>query len=207
MTAMAERGRVAGDGAFGGGVAGGWEAGLSGRLIAGDETALVEVYEQFSSFVFGLARRVTASTTLAEDITQEVFSHLWEKPHAFDPGRGTLRAWLGVLTHRRSVDRVRRETTARRHEQRQAVLVPAPAPPDIAEAATSLIVAQHVRDAVAALPDEQRQAVELAYFRGKTYVQVAEELGIPEGTAKSRLRLAMRKLAAVLGPEGIHQCR
>lgn len=196
ITAMAQRGVAA---------APGWEAGLSGRLIAGDETALVEIYEQFSSFVFGLARRVTASTSLAEDITQDVFVHLWEKPHAFDPARGSMRAWLGVLTHRRSVDRVRRETTARRHEARQATEAPAPTPPDIAEAATSIILAQRVREAVAALPDEQRQAVELAYFGGKTYVQVAEALGIPEGTAKSRLRLAMKRLAAALGPEGINQ--
>src|SRR4051812_11151447 len=115
IAAMAERGMAAS----------GWEAGLSGRLIAGDESALVEIYEQFASFVFGLARRVTASTSLAEEVTQEVFVPLWEKPHAFDPSRGSIRSWLGVLPHRRSVDRVRRETTARRHETRQATLVPA----------------------------------------------------------------------------------
>ena len=184
---------------------GGWEAGLSGRLIAGDESALVEIYEQFSSFVYGLARRVTASATLAEDVTQEVFVSLWEKPHAFDPSRGTIRAWLGVLTHRRSVDRVRREAAARRHEANQAAARPGNTPPDIAEAATSMVVAQRVRDAVRSLPPEQRDAVELAYFGGKTYVEVAQVLGIPEGTAKSRLRLALKRLAAALGPEGINQ--
>lgn len=183
---------------------GGWETGLSTRLVAGDETALVEIYEQFSSFVYGLARRVTASATLAEDVTQEVFVSLWEKPHGFDPERGTMRSWLGVLTHRRAVDRVRRETAARRHEASQAPL-PGNTPPDIAEAATSMVVAQRVRDAVRGLPPEQRDAVELAYFGGKTYVEVAQVLGIPEGTAKSRLRLALKRLAAALGPEGINQ--
>ncbi len=186
-------------------VAGDREVGLSGRLIAGDETALGEVYNEFASYVFGLARRVTASTSLAEDVTQEVFVSLWEKPHAFDPERGTMRAWLGVLTHRRSVDRVRREATAKRHETRRATALPLQSATDTADAATSEVLAQRVRDAVADLPEDQRRAVELAYFGGHTYVEVAATLGIPEGTAKSRLRLAMRRLALVLEPEGITQ--
>lgn len=181
------------------------DAGLSGRLIAGDETALTEIYDRFAGYVYNLARRVTVSTSLAEDVTQEVFVSLWEKPHAFDPERGTLRSWLGVLTHRRSVDRVRRETTARRYEARRATVVPSPSPADTADAATARLTAERVRAAVAALPDDQRRAVELAYFDGKTYVQVAATLGIPEGTAKSRLRLAMKRLALALGPEGITQ--
>src|SRR5215216_6256654 len=111
------------------GTAGSWEAGLVERLVAGDETALSEIYDQFASFVFGLARRVTANPTIAEDVTQDVFVSLWEKPQAFDPSRGTLRAWLGVLTHRRSVDRVRRETAAHRHESAHAARPVAP-PPD-----------------------------------------------------------------------------
>lgn len=181
------------------------DVGLSGRLLAGDETALVEIYDRFAGYVNGLARRVTASASLADDVTQEVFVSLWEKPHAFDPTRGTLRAWLGVLTHRRSVDRVRRETTARRYEARQATVVPHPVPVDTADAATARLTAERVRAAVAALPDDQRRAVELAYFDGQTYVEVAATLGIPEGTAKSRLRLAMKRLASALGPEGITQ--
>ena len=193
--------RMAALGARAGGT---WELGLADRLVAGDETALSEIYDQFSSFVFGLARRVTANPTIAEDVTQEVFVSLWEKPEAFDPSRGTLRAWLGVLTHRRAVDRVRRETAAQRNESAHAARPAAP-PPDLAEAATSMIVAQRVREAVAELPAEQRVAVELAYFGGKTYTEVAEVLGIPEGTAKSRLRLAMKKLAASLGAEGVNQ--
>ena len=190
--------------ALGARTGGTWELGLADRLVAGDETALREIYDQFASFVFGLARRVTANATMAEDVTQEVFVSLWEKPEAFDPSRGTLRAWLGVLTHRRAVDRVRRETAAQRKE-RAAAARPAAPPPDIAEAAASMIVAQRVRDAVAELPTEQRVAVELAYFGGKTYLEVAEALGFPEGTAKSRLRLAMKKLAASLGSEGVNQ--
>lgn len=190
ITAMAVRPRV-----------GERDAELAARLVAGDEGALAEVYAEHAAFVHGLARRVTASTSLAEDVTQEVFVTLWERPHAFDPCRGSLRAWLGVLTHRRSVDRVRRETTARRYETRRATTASPLPPADVADAAAAALLAERVRQAVAALPDDQRRAVELAYFGGRTYVEVAEILGIPEGTAKSRLRLAMRRLAVTLGPE------
>ena len=177
------------------------DVGLSGRLMAGDETALVEIYDRFAGYVNSLARRVTASASLAEDVTQEVFVSLWERPHAFDPERGSLRSWLGVLAHRRSVDRVRRETTARRYEARQATEAPATAAPDTADAATAHLLSEQVRRAVAELPEDQRRAVELAYFDGHTYLEVAATLGIPEGTAKSRLRLAMKRLAVALGPE------
>lgn len=190
LTAMAVRPR-----------AGERDAELCERLVAGDERARVEVYAEHAEFVHGLARRVTASATLAEDVTQEVFVTLWERPHAFDPRRGTMRSWLGVLTHRRSVDRVRREATARRYEDRRATAFPAPPPADVADEATTALRAEDVRRAVAALPEDQRRAVELAYFAGMTYVEVAEALGIPEGTAKSRLRLAMKRLAVALGPD------
>ena len=184
-------------------LAGERDADLGGRLVAGDEVALAEVYAEHASFVYGLARRVTASASLAEDVTQEVFVWLWARPDAFDPCRGSMRSWLGVITHRRAVDRVRRETTARRYEARQAAAAPPTPAPDVADAATTAMTAERVRAAVAALPDEQRQAVELAYFGGNTYVEVARLLGIPEGTAKSRLRLAMKRLALALSPEGI----
>jgi RNA polymerase sigma-70 factor (ECF subfamily) len=181
-----------------------WETTMMARVAAGDDAALAELYDQFSPFVFGLAHRVIGETTAAEDVLQEVFLHLWEKPGAFDAGRGSLRSWLGVLTHRRAVDRVRREVAARRREQREAAQ-PVAAPPDIAEAATAVVVTQRLREAVAALPPDQRVAVQLAYFGGRTFRDVASVLGIPEGTAKSRLRLALKKLGDVLSAEGITQ--
>lgn len=179
-----------------------WETRLVARIAAGDETALAEVYDQYAPMVFGLAQRVLAERLAAEDVTQEVFVFLWERPEAFDAERGSLRSWLGVVTHRRAVDRVRREEAERRRAD-AAALQPMTAPPDMAEAATSVLIAERVRDAVAQLPEEQRAAVMLAYFEGKTYVEVAEILGIPEGTAKSRMRLALRKLAGSLQGEGI----
>jgi RNA polymerase sigma-70 factor (ECF subfamily) len=178
-----------------------WERDVHRRLVQGDQRALGEVYDQFASFVNGLATRVTCNRHAAEEITQEVFLNIWEQPERFDPDKGSLRSWLGTLAHRRSVDWVRREEARRRREDRDAnIVVP---PPDIAEMATSLVIAERIRVAVDALPPEQREALLLAYFGGKTYRQVAEVLEIPEGTAKSRLRLALHRIAGALEAEGI----
>jgi len=170
------------------------------RLVAGDHSALGEVYDQFSSLVYGLALRVIGDPRGAEDVSQDVFVWIWERPDAFDPDRGSLRTWLGTVTHRRSVDYVRREEARRRRTERDAAL--ARSVPDVGELAAALVTAERVRAALEVLPDEQRQAVDLAYFGGRTYREVAEVLGIPEGTAKSRLRLALRKIASVLEAEG-----
>jgi RNA polymerase sigma-70 factor (ECF subfamily) len=180
-----------------------WEHELRDRLQAADESALQEVYDQYSSFVFGLAARVTGDVAAAEDVTQEVFLQVWQRPEVFDPARGTMRAWLGTLAHRRSVDHIRREEACRRRTLREAQAgMP---PPDIEELAVALATAERVRLAVDALPEDQRAAVRLAYFGGKTYRQVATELGIPEGTAKSRLRIGLGRIADALQREGLGQ--
>ena len=181
-----------------------WERVVRGRLSSGDEAALGEVYDQYSSFVFGLAQRVIGDPRAAEDVSQEVFLYVWEHPYAFDPERGSLRTWLGTLAHRRSVDYVRREEARRRRAQREAGRRPTYIP-DVEEMATALVQAELVRNALDVLPEDQRRCIQLAYFGGKTYRQVAEVLGIPEGTAKSRLRLGLRRIAEALENEGLEQ--
>lgn len=171
---------------------------LAQRLCAGDESALAEVYDRFGSLVFGLALRVIGDRVAAEDVAQEVFVSLWDKPDRFDPGRGSLRAYLGTLTHRRAVDLIRREEARRRRENRTAREPVTTATID--DDALSGLTSDAVRTAVAALPVNQRRAVELAYFEGHTYRQVAVVLGIPEGTAKSRLRLALARIAETVRP-------
>jgi RNA polymerase sigma factor (sigma-70 family) len=178
----------------------GWEHAVRERVTAGDDTALGEVYDQYASFVYGLAVRVIGDIRAAEDVSQDVFVAFWERPAAFDPERGSLRTWLGTLTHRRAVDHVRREEARRRRAEREASR--AVAAPDVEEMATALLTAERVRAALDLLPPDQRRAIQLAYFGGKTYRQVAETLGIPEGTAKSRLRLALRRIAGALEAEG-----
>jgi RNA polymerase sigma-70 factor (ECF subfamily) len=177
-----------------------WERDVRDRVSAGDDTALREVYDQYASFVYGIAVRVIRDPRAAEDVSQDVFVGFWERPAAFDPKRGSLRTWLGTITHRRAVDHVRREEARRRRSERDAAL--AVTAPDVEEMATALLTAERVRAALDVLPEEQRRAVHLAYFGGKTYRQVAETLGIPEGTAKSRLRLALRRIADTLEAEG-----
>lgn len=170
------------------------------RLAAGEEEALGEVYDTYAPLVFGLALRVTRSREAAEDVTQEVFAFLWERPLAFDPAKGPLRTWLGTLAHRRAVEVVRRE-------ERRRVLMTTwplePAGPGVEDEVTAAEVNGRVRHAVAVLPGGLREAVELAYYRGRTYRQVAAELGLAEGTAKSRIRLALRRIADTLAEEGI----
>jgi RNA polymerase sigma factor (sigma-70 family) len=174
-----------------------WDELAVARLVAGDDTALASVYDQYGGYVYSLALRVTRDRSTAEDITQEVFCHLWTKATDFNGERGSLRAWLGMLAHRRSVDRVRREE-ARRARERRDLEQSVTALPDVAEGAMNVVVTERVRVALSELPDEQRRCVEMAYFGGKTFREVAAALGIAEGTAKSRIRLALAKLANAL---------
>ena len=168
------------------------------RIAVGDDRALRVVYQRYSPLVYGLARRVTASTAHAEEITQEVFVYLWQNPDRFDAERGTLRAFLGALAHRRSVDEVRRNARRTAREDRVGTDATTLEMLDVGDGIERSQTAERVRAAVSSLPDQQREAVLLAYFGGCTFRQVAERLGIPEGTAKSRLRLGLSKLAGLL---------
>jgi RNA polymerase sigma-70 factor (ECF subfamily) len=177
-----------------------WEPAVRDRLIARDPSVMSELYDQFGSYVFGLAARVIGDRHAAEDVTQDVFMSIWERPEAFEPSRGRLRTFLGTLAHRRAVDVVRREEARRRRAARDAATgVPIP---DVGELAMAIVAAEQVRAEVDRLPREQREAIELAYFGGRTYRQVAEELGIPEGTAKSRMRLGLSRIAQALEAQG-----
>jgi RNA polymerase sigma factor (sigma-70 family) len=179
---------------------GAWELAIRDRLIARDESVMSDLYDQFGSYVFGLAARVIGDRHAAEDVTQDVFLSIWERPEAFVPSRGRLRTFLGTLAHRRAVDVVRREEARRRRAARDAATgVPIP---DVGELAMAIVAAEQVRAEVDRLPREQREAIELAYFGGRTYRQVAEELGIPEGTAKSRMRLGLQRIAQALEAQG-----
>ena len=180
-----------------------WEHDVHRRLLQGEQGALGECYDQYSSFVFGLARRVIGDRRAAEDVTQDVFLYLWERADTFDPVRGGLRTWLGTLAHRRAVDHVRREEARRRRTEK--VGNQASVAPDVEEMAVAIVTAERVRAALDELPPEQRAAIQLAYFGGRTYREVAAELEIPEGTAKSRMRLGLARIADVLEREGVGQ--
>lgn len=171
---------------------------ITERLAAGDESALAEVYDLYSGLVYGVALRTTRDRIAAEDVTQEVFVQVWEKIERFDAGRGSLRAWIATIAHRRAIDHVRRETV----RTRVAVRAGGDAHPSAEDEAVVVMLAERVRAAVDLLPEAQREVVRLAYYEGHSLVQAAVKLGIPEGTAKSRMRYALLRLSNSLTGEG-----
>jgi RNA polymerase sigma-70 factor (ECF subfamily) len=171
---------------------------LAARLAAGDDHALAEVFDRLAPVVYGGALRVLGDSTAAQDVVQEVFVELWRHPGRYDPAAGTLRTYLAVLARHRALDLVRSELRRVARQERTYRLDPAPPDGSACEEVVAADTASLVRAAVRLLPDSQRQVVELAYFEGMTCREVASAVGIPEGTAKSRLRLALAKLEAVL---------
>jgi RNA polymerase sigma-70 factor (ECF subfamily) len=152
--------------------------------------------------VFGLARRVLNSASEAEDVTQEVFLRLWNQPDRFDPTRGSLRSFLLAQSHARAVDAVRSLNSRRLRESKDAHRT-ASADYDMSHEVWDMALADKVAGALAQLPGEERRAIELAYFGGRTYVEVAELLDQPEGTIKSRIRNGMRRMRVALVEAGI----
>jgi RNA polymerase sigma-70 factor, ECF subfamily len=175
---------------------------LAARLVAGDEAALREVYREHAAAVNGLALRVLSNEALAEEVVQDVFVRLWEQPERFDSERGRLRPFLLSMTHSRAVERVRAEESLRRRHV-AAEREPGVRPDDPARVAEDRDVARSVRAALAELPDEQRVPIEMAYFDGLSYREVALALGDAEGTVKYRIRMGMQKLRAALRTTGV----
>ncbi|HEX7248476.1 MAG TPA: sigma-70 family RNA polymerase sigma factor, partial [Actinomycetota bacterium] len=174
---------------------------LHRELSSGDRGAFDALYRRYSGSAYGLALRITGQQFLAQDVVHEAFMALWRAPEAFDPARGAFRSFFLSLVHHRAVDTVRREERLRARQERAANLEPAavedPAEGviDAADVAARRI---EVRAALETLSPDQRQVLEMAYFGGKTQVQIAEDLGIPLGTVKTRTFAAMRKLRSAL---------
>ena len=166
------------------------------------EVALAEAYRRHSRAVYGLARRVLLDATEAEDVTQEVFLRLWREPERFDPERGSLRSFLLAQAHGRAVDVVRSSSSRRAREARDAART-ARAAYDMEHEAWDLALADQVARAMGELSDDERRAIELAYFDGRTYREVAQALEQPEGTVKSCIRSGMRRLRDMLAEAGV----
>lgn len=182
-----------------------WEQLLLDRIVAGDDSALEAAYDQFGGVVYGLAARIVGNVEAA-DICQEVFVTLWNQAERVDVGRGSLRAFLVTVARRRCIDHLRKQGRRTANEERAVRADPAPAP-DVGEAALAMIAGQRVRDAMKALPPAQRIAIQLAYFEGLTFRQVAEATGASEGTAKSRIRLGLGRLSTLIGRDGEMESR
>ncbi len=165
------------------------------RLLARDQETLREVIANYGGVVYAMARRVVGEPSLAEEVAQDVFLALWRRPGAYDPERGGLQAFLLGVARNKGVDLVRREQALRR--TKESLLAEAQSAPNrssLDEQMNGVDRRLAVLDALGRLTPVQREAVILAYFGGRTYREVAEELDIPEGTAKTRLRDALSKL-------------
>ena len=176
------------------------------RIAAGDQSALGELYERFSRPLFSVALRVLNDAAEAEDVLHDVFVTVWEKAGDFQASRGHAFSWALTLTRNRAIDRVR-------SRKRRSEILTQSAPADLGytdaddaklDSADNLWVkekASAVRTAVATLPADQRQALQLAYFGGLTQQQIAEKLAQPLGTVKARIRRALLKLRDVISPQ------
>jgi RNA polymerase sigma-70 factor, ECF subfamily len=180
------------------------DAALARAVFDGEELALAQLYTRHGGPCLALARRVLADRVLAEEVVQEVFLRLWHEPSRFDPERGSMRSWLCAQVHGKAVDLLRAETARRAREERDAFRSPT-IDDALERAVLELTEGEAVRRALASLSDGERQAIELAYFSGHTYREVAVLLEQPEGTVKSRIRSGLLRLRAALIEEGVRQ--
>jgi RNA polymerase sigma factor (sigma-70 family) len=170
-------------------------------LVAGsDDAALAELYDRFGGPAYGLALRILRDEALAQDAVQEAFLAVWRTADRFLAERARASTWILTLVHRRAVDLVRRQE--RRHGE-PLEAVPEPASPErVDEEATLRFQRRVVQEALRRLPEEQRQALELGYYGGLTQSQLAEQLGQPLGTIKSRMFAGLTRLRDLLAQAG-----
>lgn len=176
------------------------ESALVGRVAAGDQDAFAEVYQLVASRVFTVVLRVVRDQAQSEEVTQEVMLELWRTAGRFDSSRGSVRTWATTVAHRRAVDRVRSSQSARDRDKVDLTTRPQPTGDSdvVGDAVEAKAQGDIVSEALAHLSDAQRESIELAYFGGHTYREVAAELDVPEGTVKTRIRDGLKNLRASL---------
>jgi RNA polymerase sigma-70 factor (ECF subfamily) len=173
---------------------------LAERLVDQDHAALREAYDLYGHRVYRVAYGLLRREELAQDVTQDVFVRLWQRPERFDSSRGSMASFLQLDAHGRSVDLIRSEESRSKREiadhRRSSNHQDGPE-----EEAMKMITSERVRDALNALKDSERAPIAMAFYLGYSYRKVAVELGVPEGTVKSRIRSGMAKLRDMLGTE------
>lgn len=174
------------------------DSALVERMMAGDESALSTLYDRYSGMLFAMLVRILKDTHAAEEVLQDLFLQLWRSAARFDASRGSLPAWLMVIARNRAISRLRgRERLLVRDDDEGFSMESVPASGNLEDEASRMELMRKLRAAMAALPGEQREAVELAYFEGMTQTEIAARTGSPLGTVKSRVRAAMQALKQV----------
>lgn len=177
------------------------------RLVAGDERGLAELYDRHGTLAYSLAVAMLKDASDAEEVVADAFSQVWRTAPNFDPARGSVVAWISTIVRTRALDLIRSHRRRARMLDRAEALTETGASPGLGSGAPSADrgveqseAEQLVRHALDALPPPQRVALELAYFSGLSQSEIAERLGEPLGTIKTRMRSGMEKVRQSLGP-------
>lgn len=169
------------------------------QIARGDQEAFAAFYDLTAPAVFGIVLRVLRDRAQAEEVTQEVYVDAWRNATRFDSAFGAAAGWLNTIAHRKAVDRVRSVERSTARDQRHHELEPQRSDDEVSELVVARDESRRVHDALEQLPENQRTVVRLAYFEGRSQREVAEHLQIPLGTAKTRIRDALKRLRTHLG--------
>lgn len=174
-------------------------ADLLEKAAAGDQRAFASLYDETSCLVYSLSMRMLSNVEDAEEVTLDVYNQAWRIAKTFDPSRGTVTAWLMTMTRTRALDKIRARASRQKNVDPMPVHFDAPSVDDSPEDQSATAEQRRiVMQALAQLPEEQRRALELAYFHGMSHSELAQTLGEPLGTVKTRIRLGMMKLRELL---------
>ena len=175
-----------------------WSA-LLEKAAAGDQHAFASLYDETSSLVYSLSMRMLCNVEDAEEVTLDVYNQAWRIAKTFDSSRGTVTAWLITMTRTRALDKIRARASRQKNVDPMPVHFDAPSADDSPEDQSATAEQRRiVQQALSQLPGEQRRVLELAYFHGMSHAELAQALGEPLGTVKTRIRLGMIKLRELL---------
>ena len=169
------------------------------RIGTGDKRAFTELYDATAPRIFGLVRRLLIDPAQSEEVTQEVYLEIWQSAAKYKPERGSAMSWMLMMAHRRAVDRIRASQASRERDSKVGIRDFDREYDHVAEHVEVTMEGERVKRALAGLTELQRQAVELAYYRGLSHTEIASELHVPVGTVKTRIRDGMIRLRDALG--------
>ena len=172
------------------------------RLKRGESAAIESLYDRYGRLAYGLAFRILDDRSAAEDVVQEAFVSVWRNAAGFDASRGGLRSWLLSIVRNRAIDRLRGSARIRTEVDLETA-EPVAGVADVWQSVSLHLERKQIREGFAELPDAQRRTLELAYFGGYTHVEIANQMQVPLGTVKGRMRIGLEKMRSFLEGRGV----